>query len=103
MDTPPADNATPSPSAPMPTASQSAGGSALGKLFSFTIEWVLDNCPDALKIRIALILGAFLGAVLRPIIRQEVMDAFALFRDTSEVAKPNADLEKEWDNPTHIP
>lgn len=42
-------------------------------------------------------LAKWLGELLTPIIIAAVKEAFAQMKDTAEVGKPNADLQKEWD------
>ncbi len=44
-------------------------------------------------------LSAFIGGILQPIVRQEVQDAFKLFKDTANVSKQNQDLDVAagWD------
>lgn len=43
-------------------------------------------------------IGGIIGNALRPIIKQEIDDAFKAFKSTSEIGEQNASLEKDWNS-----
>ena len=45
--------------------------------------------------------GAFIGAILRPIVKEEIAAAFAKFSNTAEIGVRNEKLQADWDRITN--
>ncbi len=86
----------PPDSLPVPPASapDQTGATSSGVAFGLLLKGVaagLGITPESA--------AAFVGEVLRPIIRQEIQDAFAMMKDTAEIGGTNDALEKSWNDP----
>lgn len=46
-------------------------------------------------------IGGMIGEIIRPVIKQEIDDALARFKNTAEIGGQNADLQNLWNVDSH--